>query len=242
MICVLDMTLPSPAENLALDEALLEACDAGEGPEVLRFWEPTSVFAVVGYANVAEREVNLAACDKEAVPVLRRCSGGGTVLQMPGVLNYNLVLRIPESGPMSTVPGTNRWVMNRVCDALARLPGLIGRLSVRGTTDLCLGERKVMGNAQRRKRAALIFHGSLLLKAELEWISRLLPMPSQQPDYRAKRSHGEFCANLPIRAEEVKRVLGEEWNATEPLHPLPLKRLASLMDLRYGRTEWHRKF
>ena len=34
-----DFTLPTPAENLACDEALLEACERG-GDEILRFWEP----------------------------------------------------------------------------------------------------------------------------------------------------------------------------------------------------------
>jgi len=34
----LDLTLPSPEENLACDEALLELCDEGLGDEVLRVW------------------------------------------------------------------------------------------------------------------------------------------------------------------------------------------------------------
>jgi len=33
----LDLTLASAAANLACDEALLDACDDGSGPEVLRF-------------------------------------------------------------------------------------------------------------------------------------------------------------------------------------------------------------
>ena len=234
--------MPSPAGNLALDEALLEACDAGEGPEVLRFWEPDSVFVVVGYANSTSRESNVETCVREGVPVLRRCSGGGTVVQMPGVLNYNLVLRIQETGPLSTVPGTNRFVMERVRSAFDALPGLAGRISVRGITDLCLGDRKVMGNAQRRKKAALVFHGSLLLTADLGKISHLLPMPSHQPDYRGNRSHGEFCTNLETPVAAVKKALCAEWKAELPLEVLPSDRMAHLMESRYGRAEWHRKF
>ena len=58
-----DLTLPTPQENLACDEALLDGCEAG-GPEVLRFWEPRKHFVVVGYSNRVEREVNVAACRK----------------------------------------------------------------------------------------------------------------------------------------------------------------------------------
>ena len=57
----LDLTFPTPEENLACDEALLDWCEAGDGPEVLRFWEPQQHFVVVGYSNRVEREVNVEA-------------------------------------------------------------------------------------------------------------------------------------------------------------------------------------
>src|SRR3989442_6260317 len=94
----LDLTLPTHAENLACDEALLDWCDERDGPEVLRFWEPRQHFVVVGYGNRVEREVNVAACHELSIPVLRRCSGGGTVLQGPGCLDYSLILPI-DSDP-----------------------------------------------------------------------------------------------------------------------------------------------
>ncbi len=39
---LLDLTLDSPIENIALDEALLDAAEAApdENGEVLRLWEP----------------------------------------------------------------------------------------------------------------------------------------------------------------------------------------------------------
>ena len=98
---LLDLTLPSPAENLACDEALLDACDENGGEEILRFWEAREPFVVVGYANKVATEVNLDACAAKKLPVFRRCSGGGTVLQGPGCLNYALILRITDDGPLS---------------------------------------------------------------------------------------------------------------------------------------------
>src|ERR1035441_2815400 len=92
-----DLTLPTPEENLACDEVLLDLCEAGGSDEVLRFWAPPQYFVVVGYANKAATEVNLPVCRELVIPVLRRCTGGGTVLQGPGVLNYSLILRIDES-------------------------------------------------------------------------------------------------------------------------------------------------
>ena len=47
----LDLTLPTPAENLAGDEALLDWFEENGGDGVLRFWEPANYFVVVGYAR-----------------------------------------------------------------------------------------------------------------------------------------------------------------------------------------------
>ena len=70
----LDLSLPTPEENLAADEALWEGVEAG-GAEVLRFWEAPAPFVVLGYANRAAREADLAACRARGVPVLRRVTG-----------------------------------------------------------------------------------------------------------------------------------------------------------------------
>ena len=56
---LLDLTLPTPAENLACDEALLNQAEANGG-EILRFWEPREHFVVVGYANKVGTEVDVA--------------------------------------------------------------------------------------------------------------------------------------------------------------------------------------
>ena len=110
---LLDLTLPSPAENLACDEALLDWREAGTGGEVLRFWESRESFVVVGYANKVAAEVNVAACEARGIPVFRRCSGGGTVVQGPGCLNYTLVLRITADGPLHNISVANQFIMEQ---------------------------------------------------------------------------------------------------------------------------------
>src|SRR3974390_1391239 len=172
-----DLTLTSPEENLAGDEALLDLCEDGKEEELLRFWEPTRYFVVVGYANHAATEVRLSFCEQNAIPVLRRCSGGGTVLQGPGVLNYSLVLRIGDSGPTHTISSTNDFILERNREALAAL--LKAPVEKRGQTDLAIGSLKFCGNAQRRRKRCLLFHGSFLLNLDLELIERVLPMPSR---------------------------------------------------------------
>ena len=231
----------SAAENLAADEALLDWCEGGQGGEMLLFWEPRETFVVVGYANQVAREVNLPACEQKKIAVFRRCSGGGTVVQMPGGLNYSLILRIATTGPSSSISATNHYVMERNRQAVASL-GASLPLSVRGHTDLCIGDWKFAGNAQRRRKNFLLFHGTLLLDCDLNWISELLLMPALQPDYRAHRPHEDFVTNLRQPAAAVKTALAKAWDAEESLTQVPLEAIRKLAQSKYETREWNFKF
>lgn len=226
-----------PATNLAVDEALLLACESG-GPEVLRCWEPQVPFVVLGRGNHLSREADLDQCRRHGVPILRRISGGGAVVQMPGLLNYALVLRADRPG-LETISRTNRAVLERIASALAPLLGC--PVCIRGHTDLCLGHRKFAGNAQRRLRLAVLFHGSILLNADLTWMSKLLPHPSREPAYRQGRPHHDFLLNLQIPAEAVRRALRTAWKATIPANPPPQPLLQSLIRQRYGCETWNNR-
>src|ERR1700676_1871075 len=150
----LDLTLATPAEYLAADETLLDWCEAGHGGETLIFWEPRETFVVVGYANKVATEVNVSACEARGILIFRRCSGGGTGVQMPGGLNYSLILRITENGPTRNISTANQFIMERNRAALASLfpqgeiPDARPLISVRGHTDLCCGDVKFAGNSQ----------------------------------------------------------------------------------------------
>jgi lipoate-protein ligase A len=233
----LDLTLPTPAENLACDEALLAAAEAGEAGEVLRFWESATHFVVLGYANKVKDEVNLDACHAAAVPILRRSSGGGTVLQGPGCLNYSLVLKIDESSALHSISSTNRFVMERNRQALASLLGQ--PVTVEGHTDLAVGNLKFSGNAQRRKKEWLLFHGTFLLNFDLGLIEKLLLLPSRQPDYRQRRSHASFLTRLPVARDAIKSSLCKTWEARRPSAPVPEARIAQLVAGKYSRDEWN---
>ncbi len=232
-----DHTFATAGENLAADEALLEALDSGEGEDVLRFWEPAGTFVVAGYANPLAAWVEVELCAQLGVSVLRRCSGGGAVVQGPGCLNYALVTRVAEDD--LDIPAANARIMRRQCEALRMVLG--GGVEVRGVTDLALDGRKFSGNSQRRKRRAILFHGSFLLKADLELIGRLLAEPPRQPDYRGERRHEEFLVNLNVPTGAIKAALRQAWGAWEPLQEIPLGLIQQLAE-KYAATAWNNKF
>ena len=219
----LDLALPTPAENIARDEALLDAAERGEGGEVLRFWESPTYFVVVGYANKIETEVNVAACEARGIPILRRCSGGGTVVQGPGCLSYALVLSLADHAELRNITAANRFIMERhraAIEAEVRSQKSEVRIEVQGHTDLALVTRhpspaifqKFSGNAQRRRRRFILFHGTFLLNFDFAVVSELLPQPSRQPDYRQSRGHMSFLKNLNLPSDLVKSALWGAWS------------------------------
>jgi lipoate-protein ligase A len=247
---LIDLALPCPAEQLAADEALLDWCEGGHGGETLLFWEPRDIFVVVGYANKVATEVNVAACEQRGIPIFRRCSGGGTVVQMPGGLNYSLILRITENGPTRNISAANQFIMEQNRAAIQSAIGQpTGEVSVRGHTDLALAMpqapgtfRKFAGNSQRRRKHFLLFHGTLLLNCDLKLIGELLRMPSLQPDYRARRTHAEFVTNLNLPAAAVKAALARAWAADAKFDAPPPAEIKKLAREKYLTPDWNYKF
>jgi lipoate---protein ligase len=233
-----DLTLPTPQENLACDEVLLDLCEEGFATEVLRFWESPRYFVVVGYANKVAHEVHNAFCEFSGIPILRRCTGGGAVLQGPGVLNYTLVLR--AEGDLHNIPSTNNSILKRHQAALAAM--LKAPVEIQGHTDLAIGGLKFSGNSQRRKKHCLLFHGCILLHLDIEQVEKTLPFPSRQPDYRLGRSHSDFLMNLKVPSDLIKNTLRKTWSATQPLPQFPADQIAVLARNKYSQPEWNLKF
>ena len=167
------------------------------------------------------------------------CTGGGAVLQGPGTLNYSLILEIPDTGPLAHISDTNLYIMAKHRDALAPV---IGDVSVRGHSDLTLGDLKFSGNAQRRRRRHLLFHGSFLLGLDVDRIERLLPLPSREPDYRHHRPHKDFLINVEVAAQKLQAALRQTWNAGEALKDIPADKITALARRQYSSNDWNYKF
>lgn len=238
---LLDLTTATPATDLALDEALLIAAEEQHGGEVLRLWELATPAVIVGSGGSVGIDVNAAACDANGVPILRRSSGGGTVLLGPGCLCFSLVLAYDRALGLDQIPISNRYVLGRMMQALCPLAPDITQ---EGTSDLALGGTsavKVSGNAQQRKRLHFLHHGTLLYDFDLGLIPKYLNAPERQPAYRCDRNHKDFVANLNVSRNRLKELLIAEWQPAGEYTPLPYKLMERLVDEKYAREEWNRR-
>ena len=238
----LPLTLETPAANLALDEALLDAAVDGElTGEVLRLWEPTQFFVVLGRSSKVA-EVHADACRRDDVAILRRPSGGATILTGPGCLMYAVLLDAERRPELRNVDRAHELVLNSIAGALAPFNGGIAR---HGTSDLTIPAArpgdppiKFSGNSLRLKRHRLLYHGTILYDFSLDRIEAWLANPARRPAYRGERGHRQFVTNLPATRSALEVALATAWNANAPLPDWPRERTEELAASRYATVEW----
>jgi lipoate-protein ligase A len=134
----LDLTLPTAAENLALDEALLEQAESAAGPmETLRLWEPAQYMVVVGRSSKVDAEVDRDTCKAMGIPVLRRVSGGAAIVTGPGCLMYSLVLSYELRPRLHAINAAHCFVLSTMVDALTPV---VSGVRLCGTSDLAIAD------------------------------------------------------------------------------------------------------
>ena len=160
--------------NMAVDEALLEAA-AKEGQCTLRWYRWAEPTVSLGYFQSPENHAEQP--ELAELPFVKRLSGGGAILHHHE-LTYSAA--ISAAHPLARTPGDLYGAIHRrIADVLskrgipARLRGEEGNITdqsflcfCRGdANDLVVGGHKIVGSAQRRRRGAVLQHGSLILKS-----------------------------------------------------------------------------
>jgi lipoate-protein ligase A len=246
----LELTLSTPAENLALDEALLDWAEA-ENPEweFLRIWESQAPMVVVGRSTRVQQEVFVETCREQSVPILRRSSGGAAVIAGPGCLMYAVVLSYALRPELKDIGRAHALVLQRLAASLQPLVEKFGTISFQGTSDLVFAARstasrlrKFSGNSLRAKRTHLLYHGTLLYDNDSMLIGTYLRMPPRQPSYRENRSHLDFVTNLPIDRGALLAAIDRAWPTSENLATWPRDRVAALVKERFSQDCWNLEF
>jgi len=238
-------TVPTAgAWNMALDEALLEHA-LTTGDAVLRWYRWDSATLSLGYFQPAsEAAATPLWADLPRVPPL---SGGGAILHHHE-WTYSCVL--PPTHPFTANPHNLYLIIHR--SIIAHLATLGFETYLRGDAAPSTGQpeaflcfqrgdpcdvhsqgQKVLGSAQRRRRGAVLQHGSLILRQ-----SPFAPLIPGLFDLAGKSTEE---MNL---GESLARPVAEQllWPATpDTPSPSELEQAAQLLKTRYAeRLDWNR--
>ncbi|MBN1405662.1 MAG: lipoate--protein ligase family protein [Candidatus Omnitrophica bacterium] len=201
---ILDKSFDTVKENLIFDELLLSEAENGKRAKTLRVWEPEDYAVVIGKGCSEEEDVYTERCLKENVPVLKRASGGGTVLIGKGCLGYSLVLPYEANTNFTNIKQSYKYILGKIAGAFSE-KGI--NLTYEPVSDLALDNKKVSGNSQARKRKFFLHHGTFLYALDLDKVSYYLKEPKKIPPYRKFRKHKDFLANLKLPASEIRSLI-----------------------------------
>ena len=162
----------SGVENMAVDETLLRTADQG-GPATLRLYAWSEPTLSLGYFQTAgDRELDERL---KPLPLVRRASGGGAIVHHHE-LTYSFANRTRESEEQYIAfhetlieafshLGIEASTFERSGQRPPAAPPAFLCFRRRTAQDIVVGEHKVVGSAQRKRKAAMLQHGSILLKA-----------------------------------------------------------------------------
>jgi len=185
--------------NMGLDEAILESVSSNESLPTLRMygWNPRAIS--LGYFQGAAQELDLDACRRKGVAIVRRITGGGAVFH-DKELTYSFAL--PESHPLARASILESYEI--ICSALVQGFSFLGlRTEFAPINDILLQGRKISGNAQTRKHSCILQHGTILLDVNVEEMFSLLLVPKE-------KSAGKLIADIKQRVSSLLHALGRE--------------------------------
>lgn len=186
--------------QLQIEEALLRKsgdnwCLLNDGSS-----EPAIVMGISGKAHELLHEEE----SKEAgVQLIKRFSGGGTVIVDENTLFATLIMAQPAIPDVECYPRSiMRWSQEFYNPVF--LP--YGDFSLQ-EHDYAFGQRKFGGNAQAITKQRWLHHTSLLWDFDPARM-QLLKHPSKIPEYRAGRSHLDFLCRLNEFTQDRERIFG----------------------------------
>jgi lipoate-protein ligase A len=247
---LLDDTVPKGAAmNLAIEEAIFIEKIANKNRPTVRFWINHPA-VIVGYSQSVEAEVNLDVCRREGIEVVRRFSGGGTVYQDSGTLNYSIA--IEADNPLVKGQDIIQSQEKLCLGVIAALRTFDIHPVFESPSNILINNKKVSGNAQARRKIVILHHGTLLVNANLDLLVKALDVPNPVRTIKGVSSKKSSVTNLSdelgwlVSIEKVKDALKKGFEQTFSVHLLKdslsqteERLVEKLFKEKYSRKEWN---
>jgi lipoate-protein ligase A len=226
--------------NMALDEVLMKSISKSttDTPTLRLYgWFPTAVS--IGYFQSIDQEVNIENCKKMGIDIVRRITGGGSVLH-ESELTYSFITREYPQNILESY--------KMICDPITICLVDLGFNKVRFSplNDVIVNGKKVSGNAQTRKEGILLQHGTILLDVDLEKMFSVLKIPKQKIHDKLINNVKERVVGLNRTFEEVSAALEQAFSmkfaAKLVVDKITLQECRDsqmLIETKYGTQAWN---
>jgi lipoate-protein ligase A len=196
---LLQTELEDPYANVALEEAIYRELRT----PTLRVWENQKC-VVIGRAQLAEFETDLAYCRQHSIPVVRRFTAGGAVYHGPGNLNWSFFSPRTDGRKGKDPRHVFASFAEKVTNALTRC-GVRSEFIL--PNSIASEGGKICGMAAYISKDRVLCHGTLLVETDLVELDRVTTPRDNRIHRRYTRSKSVKVANCGVRRKEFVREL-----------------------------------
>jgi lipoate-protein ligase A len=174
---LLDTGARTAAENMALDEVLLELKAEEKIPPTLRFLQFSHPAVLVGHHQSVEEEIRLDYCRTKGIEINRRLTGGGALYWGRAELGWEIF--ISKRDPR--VPSRIEDLYRKMGETAARgLRHLGVQAHFRPRNDIEIQGRKISGTGGTELSGAILFQGTILVDFDVDEMLRALRIPTEK--------------------------------------------------------------
>ena len=174
---LLDTGSLSAAENMALDEVLLELKAEQKIPPTLRFLQFSRPTVLVGHHQSVEEEVRLDYCEAKGIDLNRRLTGGGALYWGHDELGWEIYVSKEDPRIPPRIEDLYRRMGEIAAQGLQHL-GL--QACFRPRNDIEIHGRKISGTGGTELSGAILFQGTLLVDFDVNEMLRALRIPTEK--------------------------------------------------------------
>ena len=164
----------SAAMNMAIDHAIYESVANGREQPTIRFykWLNNSV-SIGAYQN--SKEINLDACKKHSIDVVRRMTGGRAVFHDKMDFTYSVI------APIRVFGYSIKNAYTEICQCIIKTLSDLGiKSALENKNDIIVNNKKISGNASKAMdKGVYLQHGTLIYDVDYELMPIVLNVPEE---------------------------------------------------------------
>ena len=153
-------------------------------------WQPNENIVVLGRSDIVETSVLKENAEKLNFKIIKRPSGGHTVVLTPKTLVVSMIFKYNKQKPTDIFSIANKIIIDCLIDFG------IENINQKEISDICIGDKKILGSSMYKKPDKYFYHAVLNYAENADIFELLLKHPSTEPNYRQGRSHKEFVTSL----------------------------------------------
>ncbi|NIU82973.1 MAG: lipoate--protein ligase family protein [Candidatus Thorarchaeota archaeon] len=242
----LDLEVRNAYENMATDEAIMEAVRTEDAPPTIRFyrWKPSAVS--IGVQQKLNENVDVDECEKCGIDYVRRISGGGTVFHdSHGEITYSVIV------PEEYVPNGIRERFELICGWIIRSLEQLGlHAEFEPINDVTVKGKKISGSAQIQRRGMILQHGTILYDMDLDLMFSVITVQEEKLAKKQLTKASErvtsITSHLDVTRSDVVEALKQGFleDKTYEIGQLTekeRKNAETLVETKYSTVDWNHK-